>query len=586
MPGPDGGASRGERVLRRSETSGASDNNPGTEAQPWKTIARAGTAKELRPGDTVLIKSGLYRETANITVSGEPGKPITFAAAPGARVVVKGSELIRGQWTRVTERKDEKEPYPNAYKNIWKIQLGDEYFPSIPNRAERFVTQVFLCDYMPLQMIGPDHSFDSDQLRIVGAGLADMIDGSFYFDRKQQSLYVKVGGHPEWYRMEIGVRNTAVSVSNAHDVVVRGLEMRHNLFGSVCGVGGCERVAVEDCKCCLGSMGGLSICSCKNCTARRCDLSYNGNSGLGLNTTEDCVIEDCTLLYNNYRCFNAGWHCGGMKNIPDNYRTIIRRCEAAYTYAGPGIWFDTHNPDVMIVDNVCHHNETAGIFLEINRGGGVIANNLVYANRGRGIEVAGSPNTWVLHNTVADNFCGIVLMPRGDIDPLKGDRVLEQPARAQLHRQRNPRRGLRPDRIHVSSLPGGQDQAAAGGGRQSQRLQRLRRQRLDADDEAQLEREFHLGRVAEAIPPGPPFATGGGPIRASRPGLQAAQRRGAGRRRAVAGRGDENLETEGPQARGCDLDPMARRFLRPPPATRAGRASAGPTSLPACGSSG
>ena len=39
----------------------ASDSNQGTEALPWKTIARAGKAKELKPGDTVLIKSGLYR---------------------------------------------------------------------------------------------------------------------------------------------------------------------------------------------------------------------------------------------------------------------------------------------------------------------------------------------------------------------------------------------------------------------------------------------------------------------------------------------------------------------------------------------
>ncbi len=402
----------------------ASDGNPGTEAQPWKTIARAGKAKELKPGDTVLIKSGLYREAADITVSGEPSKPITFAAAPGARVIVKGSELIRGPWTLITQRKDVKEPYPHAYKNIWRIPLGDEYFPSSPNKADRFVTQVFSCDYTPLQMIGRDRFFDGDQLRIVGAGLADMIDRSFYFDPKDQGLYVKVGGHPDWYRMEIGVRNACVSVSGAHDVVVRGLEMRHNLHGSVCNVGGCQRVLVEDCKCCLGDLGGLSICSCKDCTARRCDLSYNGNSGLGLNTTQGCTIEDCTLLFNNYRHFNEAWHCGGMKNIPNNYRTIIRRCEAAYTYAGPGIWFDTHNPDTVIVDNVCHHNDADGIFLEINRGGGIIANNLVYANRGRGIYVAGSPDTWVVHNTVVDNFCGIVLMPRGDVDPLKNERVL------------------------------------------------------------------------------------------------------------------------------------------------------------------
>ncbi len=62
----------------------AADTNPGTEAKPWKMIARAGGAKELKPGDTVRIKAGVYRESAVITVRGEPGKPITFEAAPGA----------------------------------------------------------------------------------------------------------------------------------------------------------------------------------------------------------------------------------------------------------------------------------------------------------------------------------------------------------------------------------------------------------------------------------------------------------------------------------------------------------------------
>src|SRR5262249_47350676 len=79
----------------------ASDTNPGTEEVPWKTIGRAGKALELRPGDTVLIKSGIYREDADILVSGEPGRPITFSAAPGARVVLKGSEIVHDNWTRL-----------------------------------------------------------------------------------------------------------------------------------------------------------------------------------------------------------------------------------------------------------------------------------------------------------------------------------------------------------------------------------------------------------------------------------------------------------------------------------------------------
>jgi len=74
----------------------ASDAGPGTEAQPWRTLARAGRAPELQPGDTVLVRSGVYRECLDILVSGEPGKPVTFSAAPGARVVTKGSEPVDG----------------------------------------------------------------------------------------------------------------------------------------------------------------------------------------------------------------------------------------------------------------------------------------------------------------------------------------------------------------------------------------------------------------------------------------------------------------------------------------------------------
>lgn len=146
--------------------------------------------------------------------------------------------------------------------------------------------------------------------------------------------------------------------------------------------------------------------------------------GLALNQTEDCVVEDCSLLFNNYRHIDGDWGVAvGMKCIPRNKRTTIWRCEAAY-HTDAHIWFDTDNEDIRILDNVAHHNGDCGIFFEINKAGGLIAGNLVYANNGRGIYVSGSQNTWVVHNTLAENASGIVAMTRGKDEPPKNTRVL------------------------------------------------------------------------------------------------------------------------------------------------------------------
>jgi hypothetical protein len=74
------------------------DANPGSMEKPMKTIQAA--VDRMKAGDTCLIRGGTYRESVKIRVSGEPGKPVRIAAYPGEEVVLDGTDVAAGPWTR------------------------------------------------------------------------------------------------------------------------------------------------------------------------------------------------------------------------------------------------------------------------------------------------------------------------------------------------------------------------------------------------------------------------------------------------------------------------------------------------------
>jgi hypothetical protein len=75
----------------------ASDDGPGTRERPFRTINAA--ARILQPGERVVIASGTYRECVRPVRGGTgPAQMISYEAAPGATVLVKGSEVLRDGW--------------------------------------------------------------------------------------------------------------------------------------------------------------------------------------------------------------------------------------------------------------------------------------------------------------------------------------------------------------------------------------------------------------------------------------------------------------------------------------------------------
>lgn len=102
----------GHRTFHVSCGSG-NDSNPGTAHSPFKTISAA--AQKAMPGDTVLVHGGVYRERVDPPRGGTSNtRRITYAAAPGEKAVITGSEPVKG-WTKVQN-------------DTWKVDVPNASF--------------------------------------------------------------------------------------------------------------------------------------------------------------------------------------------------------------------------------------------------------------------------------------------------------------------------------------------------------------------------------------------------------------------------------------------------------------------------
>lgn len=84
-----GGTGGGRTFYVAKGASNANDSNAGTEAAPWRTLAKA--TSMAQPGDTILVKAGVYSESLNVARSGTAGNMITFRAFPDDACTHSGS---------------------------------------------------------------------------------------------------------------------------------------------------------------------------------------------------------------------------------------------------------------------------------------------------------------------------------------------------------------------------------------------------------------------------------------------------------------------------------------------------------------
>ncbi len=137
---------------------GASDNNPGTAAQPFATIQKA--ASVAVAGDVVNIRSGTYRETVVPTNSGTAGNPVVYQAESGANVIISGCNPVISAWTVHSG---------NIYKTTVTLPVNG-YANTITSNTTILANQVFKDNGMMFEARWPDVSsmedlFDRNKLR-------------------------------------------------------------------------------------------------------------------------------------------------------------------------------------------------------------------------------------------------------------------------------------------------------------------------------------------------------------------------------------------------------------------------------------
>jgi alpha-N-arabinofuranosidase len=111
------------------------DANDGSSASPFKTIQKAADA--AMPGDTITVHEGVYREQITPPRGGNSdSERIVYRAAKGEKVEVKGSEIIR-EWKK-TGNDTWEAKVPNTlfgnFNPYTELIHGDWFSPTPPER--------------------------------------------------------------------------------------------------------------------------------------------------------------------------------------------------------------------------------------------------------------------------------------------------------------------------------------------------------------------------------------------------------------------------------------------------------------------
>ena len=388
----------------------AKDDNPGTEAAPFKTIQAA--VDKIQAGDTVSVKAGTYHEAVNFR--GKDGKRsgarptywdrentqyITLEAFGDDKVVLDGT----------CEIKDFK--LAPGKKNLYVA-------PFVFKGWNKALTIVFAGEeqFMPFQARNPRATVDQPDLPLLPAVPTDDVqDRGWYYDKEKDLLYVNLAGKVPGKDLPVRVAEleTGVDCANCFFPRVRKLEVHgYNQHGIV--IYNTMGAVVED-NYVHHVNAGIFANPSTDITIRRNTVTNIGNVGMCLGSNLGGVVECNVIRDYHVNPFKTNQYAGGImcNGITGTY---VRYNVVTHAVVGcAGLWPDCSGVGNAYYGNTMYRIDNDGFYIEAGQAGNLLRWNNCFEDWG-GIVLRQNLMNSVCENYLHDNHgVGMALStPNGD----------------------------------------------------------------------------------------------------------------------------------------------------------------------------
>jgi hypothetical protein len=443
----------GRTYVVNNRARNADDDNPGTQALPLKTIQAA--ADRAQPGDTVLVRAGIYREEVVPPRGGtSPDKPIIYRAADGHDVSIRGSEQIT-TWV-------------NQGGGVWMVELDTAFFKGYNPFAkpvwgawlfrgrDRRLGDVYCSGEALLQtmkiedMKATPNTWYTDLKYGYKGNETDFPEDRQYPGGKIQ-IWANFGDvNPNTNLTEINARATCVfpEESGLKYIVIDGFDIRHvapqwgdiywtekGAIGPKYGYGW----TIQNCRIAYSRNLGISLGVSdevhfprrnegglleggsnippldtighhliRNNVIRRCGQA----SIYGCYGAVGCVIEGNVITETNYRNEWFGTNQAAIKflfPIDVIIRDNLLIAAPGVNNGTKGIWLDWGSQNTRVTGNIISDfGSNRGLFLEVNFGPLIVDNNVI----ARSHVIVESDGCIIAHNLFSDCHFHLMASPK------------------------------------------------------------------------------------------------------------------------------------------------------------------------------